>query len=100
MQPGSAEVCLKILGGREVRSFVGSYLQFFLDCSKKHREGGRLGSNPDSEEVCLKIKGGREVRSFVGSSSIFGECVKKTQGGREVRFESGFRIVASQNQGR
>ena len=47
---------------------------------KKHREVGRLGSNPDSEEVCLKIQGGREVRSFVGAYLQFLESVRKNPG--------------------
>ena len=51
-------------GGSLVCWFISS---IFGECVKKHREVGRLGSNPDSEEVCLKIQGGREVRSFVGS---------------------------------
>ena len=33
--PDSEEVCLKMKGGREVRSFVGSYLQF-LESARKN----------------------------------------------------------------
>ena len=47
---------------------------------KKHREVGRLGSNPDSEEVCLKIQGGREVRLFAGSYLQILESVRKNAG--------------------
>ena len=47
---------------------------------KKHREVGRLGSNPDSEEVCLKIQGGREVRSFLGSYLQILESMRKNPG--------------------
>ena len=32
--PDSVEVCLKIKGGREVRSFVGSYLQILESACK------------------------------------------------------------------
>ena len=60
-------MCFKFKGGREVRSFVPSYLQLLESVRKKTKEVGRLGSNPDPEVVCLKIKGGREVRSFVRS---------------------------------
>ena len=37
----SEEVCLKVKGGREVRSFVGSYLQF-LESARKN-PGSVLG---------------------------------------------------------
>ena len=57
MNPDSEYVCLKIKGGREVRSFVGSY--------------------PDSENVCLKMKGGREVRSFIG---LYLQILESVQG--------------------
>ena len=89
-------MCLKIKGGREVRSLVhifnfwrvrektqgGREVRLFIssnsgECAKKPKEIGRLGWNSDSEVVCLKIKGGREVRSFVGSYLQFLESARK-----------------------
>ena len=78
MNLDSEEVCLKIKGGREVRTLVCSFISSnFGECAKKTKEVGRLCSNPDSEVVCLKIKGGREVRFFVGSYLQFLESARK-----------------------
>ena len=95
----SEEVCFKMKGGREVRSLVGSYLQILESTGKN--QGGREVRQIRIQKWCISKSRevGRFIRSLVHIFN-FWRVHEKTQGGKEVRFESGFRRSVSQNEGR
>ena len=73
-------VCLKIKGGREVRLYFSSYLQF-LERVRRKKTGGREVRLESGFRICVsQNQGNREVHSFLGSYLQFLESARKNPG--------------------